>query len=301
MMEQLLQQIKQLLPREKKFLYQIYEKVIRDYAYLWEELEDLKKLRQILLVIIKLFIEEHKQLRDLSQVDQEELARDFRRLLSSRDALLQKGRQHQIDEIESIGIERWIELSWTEINKINKLIEFYERDRNLQLFKPEDIDNVVDKLGKRIESKIRPLVISLWRLGIKTTNSCHGHVLRAQPYPFVEIALGQNISELQNLVNDFNRSSDAKWELTKIKNFVGDVHKLRSLSLQNKDEFDRHLRDNKVSGGFRLKPVNTPEKAAFGDKLKITFTLGLRSSDSLEKLRESAINLAEFIERRRKK
>ena len=65
-MEQLLQQIKQLLPREKKFLYKIYEEVIRDHAYLWEELEDIEKLRQILLVIIKLFIEEHKRLKDLS-------------------------------------------------------------------------------------------------------------------------------------------------------------------------------------------------------------------------------------------
>ncbi|MBI2651926.1 hypothetical protein HYX00_00550 [Candidatus Woesearchaeota archaeon] len=301
-MERLLQQIKQLLPREKKFLYQIYEKVIRDHGYLWEELEDIEKLRQILLVIIKLFIEEHKQLRDLSQIDQEELARDFRRLLSSRDALLQKGRQHQIDEIEAIGIERWIEQSWNEINKINKLIEFYEKDKGLPLFKPEDINHVVDKLGRKgIESKIKPLVISLWRLGIKTKNSCHGHVLRAQPYPFVEIALGQDTSKLQKLVNDFNRSSDVRWELTKIKSFVGDEQKLRSLSLQNKDEFDKYIKESQVSGGFRLKPVNTPEKATFGDKLKITFTLGLGSSDLLEKLRKSAIDLAEFIERQRKK
>lgn len=300
-MERLLQEINQLLPREKKFLYQIYEKVIRDHAYLWEEIENLEKLRQILLVIIKLFIEEHRSLRDISQVDQVELARDFRRLLLSRDALLQKGREHQIEEIEATGIEQWIEQSWTEINKINKLIEFYERDRNLQLFKPEDINHVVDKLGKKIESKIRPLVIALWRLGIKTTNSCHGHILRAQPYPFVEIALGQNFSELQQWVNDFNRSSDIKWELTKIKNFVGDEQKLRSLSLQNKDEFDKYLKDNQVSGGFRLKPTNTPEESTAGDKLKTIFTLGLRIPASLEKLQKSAIDLAKFIERQRRK
>ena len=230
-MEQLLHQINQHLPKEKKFLYQIYEKVIRDHAYLWEELEDIEKLRQILLAIIKLFIEEHKGLRDLSQVYQEEFTQSFRRLLSSKDALLQKGRQHQIDEIEAIGIEQWIEQSWTEINKINKLIEFFERDKSLSLFRPEEIEQIVDKRGKKIESKIKPLVAALWRRGIKTTNSCHGHVMRAQPYPFVEIALGQNISELMNWINAFNDTSNIKWELTKMKVFVGDKQKLRSLAL----------------------------------------------------------------------
>ena len=47
-MEQLIRQIRSLLPKEKKFLHQIYEKVIRDHAYLWDELDDLDKLRQTL-------------------------------------------------------------------------------------------------------------------------------------------------------------------------------------------------------------------------------------------------------------
>ena len=59
--------IQELLPEEKQFLHKIYAEVVEDYSYLWVEVENLDRLRQILILIIKLFIEEHKGLQDLSQ------------------------------------------------------------------------------------------------------------------------------------------------------------------------------------------------------------------------------------------
>ena len=70
-MNELSRQIQLLLPKEKQFLHEIYVKVIKDYSYLWEEFKDIKKLRNILLVIVKLFIEEHKLVNNLSQLDKE--------------------------------------------------------------------------------------------------------------------------------------------------------------------------------------------------------------------------------------
>ena len=98
-MNKLKAQILEFLPEEKKFLHQIYSKFLEDHAYLWEEFEDLDKLRHILLVIIKLFYEEHKHLHDLSQIEQQEFNRAVRELISNPDALLQKARTAEIKEI----------------------------------------------------------------------------------------------------------------------------------------------------------------------------------------------------------
>lgn len=296
-MEQLIRQIRGLLPKEKKFLYQIYEKIIRDHAYLWEELDDLDKLRQILLVIIKIFIEEHRNLRELSEIDQEEFGRAFKGLLSNRDALLQKGRQHQIEEIEALGLEQWIEHFWADINKINKLIEFYERDKNVELFRPDEVNKVVDSSGYKIERGIKPLVVALWKKRIKTTHSCHGHTLvKGSPYPWVDLALGQDFSNLRSEIFSFNGQSNIKWEISKSKGFVGDWNKARELARKNKDQFHKYISENQVTYGLRLKPVYAIEEVSILAKLRLTWSKqeGLYS---LKDMRRSAIALAEFIER----
>jgi len=125
-MKEIAEQIQDLLPRERQFLHRIYSKVLEDYAYVWDEFEDTGKLRQILLVIMKLFIEEHKELRDLSQVDQQEFKNAFRELISNPDALLQSGRKNQIRAIEGLSIEEWIKKVRSDINTINGIIERYE-------------------------------------------------------------------------------------------------------------------------------------------------------------------------------
>ena len=297
-MEQLIRQIRDLLPKEKKFLHQIYEKVIRDHAYLWEELDDLDNLRQILLVIIKIFIEEHKGLRGLNEIDQEEFKRAFKELLSSRDALLQKVRQYQIEEIESIGLEQWIEHFWTDINKINKLIEFYKKDKNVELFRPEEVNKVVDSGGKKIEKGIKPLVVALWKKKIKTTGSCHGHTLvKGLSYPWVDLAVVQDLSHLRSWILSFNEQSNVRWEISKIKGFMGDLNKARELAQRSKEQFHKYISENQVTSGFRLKPSDTTEDVGVLAKLRLSWRKQ-ESVYSLKDMRRSAVELAEFIERK---
>ena len=126
-MKELYRQIQLLLPKEKQFLHQIYTKTIQEYAYIWEEFEDIEKLRKILLFIVKLFYIEHKGLRDLSQFDQEKFKKSFRELLTNHDALLQKTKKAEIREIEGIGIEEWMKEVKRDIMTINKIIEEYEK------------------------------------------------------------------------------------------------------------------------------------------------------------------------------
>jgi hypothetical protein len=120
------------LPEEKKFLHKIYSKFIDDHSYLWSEAEnlDLAKLRHILLVIIKLFYEEHKSLNDISQIDQQEFNRVVRELINDPDALLQRARAAQIMEIEHTGLEAWFNAFKRDIEKINQIIQKYANKRN---------------------------------------------------------------------------------------------------------------------------------------------------------------------------
>lgn len=122
-MDQLKHRILLLLDEDKKFLHKIYSRWIDDHAYLWDEIADLGRLRDLLVVLIKLFYEEHKSLQDLSQVEYAEFKDAVRQLISNRDAFLQKARAAQIAEIEHIGLEQWYELFKKDIKKINEIIE----------------------------------------------------------------------------------------------------------------------------------------------------------------------------------
>ncbi len=144
-MERLKAQIKsfideeeKLLKEEKELLHKIYSRFIEDHAYLWEEFEDLEKLRHILLVIIKLFYEEHRRAHDVTKVDYEEFKKDVRELVADQDALLQRARNKQIKEIEFLGLERWFEAFKKDIERINEVIEKNEGNpflRNLLSYK----------------------------------------------------------------------------------------------------------------------------------------------------------------------
>ena len=128
-MDRLKARILRFLPEEKKFLHEIYEQFIDDHANLWREAEnlDLARLRYILFVIVKLFYEEHKHLNDISQIDQQEFNRAVRELISNRDAFLQKAQKAQIKAIDRLGVERWFNAFKKDIEKINEVIEKYEK------------------------------------------------------------------------------------------------------------------------------------------------------------------------------
>ena len=51
----------------------------------------------------------------------------------------------------------------------------------------KEVEEMKDKLGKRLDSKIKDLVIGLRMLGIETLQSCEGHLDWGNPYPWVMI------------------------------------------------------------------------------------------------------------------
>jgi len=295
-MERFIRQIKKLVPKERKYLHKIYEKTIRDHAYIWDELEDIAHLREILLVIFKLFIEEHKGLHDSSQIDQEKFNKKFRKLLSDRDALLQKGRQYQVKEINAVGMDKWLEQFWFEIHKLDKLIESWEEGKDFTLFKPEEVNTVKDARGKRMDSKIKPLVIALWKKGIKTENSCQGHFLEKEPYPWVRLCYGQDISNLKRWIDLYNKKSEIKWEILKGKNHLLSEDEIQEIGRQGKDKLLKHISENQVISCYWLKPINSPEKANLKDKFKIFFSLTTYDPLTLRKMQKNSKELAEFIE-----
>ncbi|MBI2652744.1 hypothetical protein HYX00_04735 [Candidatus Woesearchaeota archaeon] len=128
-MNRLKAKILRFLPEEKKFLNQIYSKFIDDHAYLWSEVEneDIPKLRYILMVIIKLFYEEHKNLHDVSKIDQQEFNKAVRDLIASPNALMQKAQSAQIKVIDRLGVERWFNAFREDIGRVNQIINKYEQ------------------------------------------------------------------------------------------------------------------------------------------------------------------------------
>ena len=82
-------QILQLLPKEKQVMHEVYTEVIRDYSYLWEMFPDLLKLRSIILLIVRLFVEEHEHLQDIGSIDKAQFKKSFKSLISDYNALSQ--------------------------------------------------------------------------------------------------------------------------------------------------------------------------------------------------------------------
>lgn len=167
-MNELSRQIQLLLPKEKQFLHQIYTKTIQDYAYLWEEFEDIEKLRKIILFIVKLFYIEHKGLKDLSKLDKEKFKKSFRELLTNHDALLQKTRRSQIREIEGIGAEEWLKLIKKDIMTISKIIEDYE---NPNLVEKTERNIQYDGLSWKIPRTTLDLLCAYIQFGFRYTSS----------------------------------------------------------------------------------------------------------------------------------
>lgn len=181
-------QIQNLLTKEQRFLHQIYMKTIEDYSYLWDEFEDLDKLRRILLHIIKLFIEEHKYLTDINLLDQKKFKKVFRELISNPNALLQRTRGSQIKEIDGIGIEQWFKKFWTDITTINKIVEKYEKLSPYERFK-KMIENIVyEGLTWQKPRTTLDFMVSYVQLGVGTTD----------PPPYIGLLSRKEKEEFRN-------------------------------------------------------------------------------------------------------
>lgn len=124
---------KELLDEEKEILHRIYTRFLEDHAYLWEEFEDVGKLRHVLIVIIKLFYYEHKQLGDLSKIDQDKFNKAVRAFFSLKpyySGLLDE-KTAFIKEVENLGPERWFQAFDKDIQTINGIIEKYDHFKAL--------------------------------------------------------------------------------------------------------------------------------------------------------------------------
>ncbi len=51
----------------------------------------------------------------------------------------------------------------------------------------QEVEGLTDKLGKKIDEKIKFTVVALKANGFGTTGSCEGHLDQALPYPWVEV------------------------------------------------------------------------------------------------------------------
>lgn len=68
-----------------------------------------------------------------------------------------------------------------------------------------EVDAIRDGLGKPIDPKVKPLVIGLWRWGIRTDFSCQGHTTHGHSFPWVTIPYSQ-ARRVADLVGRQNRS-----------------------------------------------------------------------------------------------
>lgn len=69
----------------------------------------------------------------------------------------------------------------------------------------QEVDSLVDGLGKKLDAGIKYAVISFRLLGLQTTMSCEGHMkVWGTPFPWVEISSINNSKErMQILLNRF--------------------------------------------------------------------------------------------------
>lgn len=49
-------------------------------------------------------------------------------------------------------------------------------DTETGFWQPSDIDTLTDEHGTPVDEKIRPLILALWALGVRTVSSCEGHL-----------------------------------------------------------------------------------------------------------------------------
>ena len=119
--EQIRERIIRKLNIENKKLEQLYDEIEHDYANLWIHIDDLPRIRAFLIEIIKLFLEEHGRLKDLSQLDRIRFRNDINQLLNNTNAVLQRFRNAQITEIGNEHIDIWearFKSLWVEIRDL---------------------------------------------------------------------------------------------------------------------------------------------------------------------------------------
>lgn len=149
-MKIILEEIYKIVSEDKAILRELYNDAVSDYSFLWEEYKNLEKLREIMLKLIRLFYEEHKDLTDLSKIDNIQFKRDFRELFSNQDAILQKTKLRQFAIMEDLDLKQWFDKLRVDIAEINEIILKYEqKDKDfaikiIERYHTEGINDITD-------------------------------------------------------------------------------------------------------------------------------------------------------------
>ncbi|GEM_PF-2604317 len=130
--EQIREHLLKELGEETKLFDNLIHAVEDEYAELWQHLDDIVKLRSLLLDIVRIFMAEHPNLSDLPEEVRKKFHNLVEELISNHDALLQKTRAQEIKEIEYFGSEEWLKKMQHTLSELNHLIAnqekiFYEK------------------------------------------------------------------------------------------------------------------------------------------------------------------------------
>ena len=82
-----------------------------------------------------------------------------------------------------------------------------------------DVDKAIDRLGMKIDDKIKKLVVILNKKEMKTISSCGGHTNWGLPYPCVDFDIKEDVKRLKEALKKWNSCSEEKWVVRRYLDF----------------------------------------------------------------------------------
>lgn len=100
-------EIRELVQQEDKILSEVMYDIVKDYAYLWNHIDDFRKIRKVLIQIVRLFLIKHPGLKNLPKEEQLRFKYDFDELLTNPRYMLYNSKKYQIKAIEGQNPKKW--------------------------------------------------------------------------------------------------------------------------------------------------------------------------------------------------
>ena len=97
------------------------------------------------------------------------------------------------------------------------------------------VDRIIDGLGEKIDFRVRELVRLLNMIGLKTSASCGGHILKGRS-PWLRFP-GEKLEQLISLFNEWKKYSDAPYEIW----CMGTVGENFDLRAKNEKEIQKNI------------------------------------------------------------
>lgn len=146
-----------------------------------------------------------------------------------------------------------------------------------------EVNKITDKLGKRIDSRIKKIVTALRVYGFSTSASCGGHSTgEGFPYPWVEIY----IPEPMNWKKD--EKIQEKWKIENLREQEKMTKLLTGFYKNKNTHFDVRLsfRPIGILGGFRIQSFSADQMPLFSKE---------KQKGKLKKYRKEMDDFAEFL------